>query len=85
MAWPLAKLLAVAPVSVAGLGVREASLAGLLSQFGAEPAAVVAVGLLWQSILFAGGLLGGLLLLAFGRFQSSAVVSAEVVSGPMDS
>ncbi|NWG47207.1 MAG: flippase-like domain-containing protein [Alphaproteobacteria bacterium] len=59
-AWPLAKILAILPVSVAGLGVREASLAALLLPFGAPPAGVVAASLIWQTILFAGGLIGGL-------------------------
>lgn len=59
-AWPLAKLIAVAPISIAGLGVREASLAGLLAPFGGNAALVVAASLLWQTILWAGGLLGGL-------------------------
>ena len=30
-AWPLSKLIATLPISVAGLGVREASLAGFLA------------------------------------------------------
>lgn len=58
-AWPLAKLLAVAPISIGGLGVREAGLAALLAPFGAPAAIVVAVGLIWQTILIAGGLIGG--------------------------
>jgi glycosyltransferase 2 family protein len=62
-AWPLAKLIAILPVSLAGLGVREASLAALMAAYGASPARVVAVGLIWQSVLFAGGLIGGLALL----------------------
>lgn len=71
-AWPLAKLLALAPISLGGLGVREASLAALLAPLGASPPAVVAVGLLWQSILFASGLLGGAVLLLFTRFGPAA-------------
>jgi uncharacterized membrane protein YbhN (UPF0104 family) len=66
-AWPLSKIIATVPVSLAGIGVREASLAALLAPFGAEPAMVVAVGLVWQTILIAGGLIGALLLLASGR------------------
>lgn len=62
-AWPLAKLIAILPFSLAGLGVREAGLAAILSNFGADPAGIVAASLLWQSILFAGGLIGGLILL----------------------
>lgn len=60
-AWPLAKLLAVLPITIAGLGLREGALAGLLLPFGADPARVVAIGLMWQSIVFAGGLTSGLI------------------------
>ena len=66
-AWPLSKLIATLPISVGGLGVREASLAGFLAPFGAAPTAVVATGLLWQTILLAAGLLGGLTLLVSDR------------------
>ena len=62
-AWPLAKLIAILPFSLAGLGVREASLATILGGFGADPAGIVAASLLWQSVLFAGGGIGGLILL----------------------
>ena len=45
-AWPLSKLIATLPISVGGLGVREASLAGFLAPFGAAPTAVIATGLM---------------------------------------
>ena len=57
-AWTTAKIIAIAPISLGGLGVREASMAGLLAPFGAEPAQVVAIGLVWQSVLYASGLIG---------------------------
>jgi uncharacterized protein (TIRG00374 family) len=57
-AWPLAKILAVAPISLGGIGVREASLAALMAPFGADPAGVVAASLIWQGVLFAAGALG---------------------------
>lgn len=66
-AWPLAKLLAVAPVSIGGLGVREAGLAGLLAPFGASAPIVVAVGLIWQTVLISGGLIGGAALALSGK------------------
>lgn len=71
LAWPLAKLMAILPISIAGLGVREASLAALLLPFGAEPAKVVAASLLWQTVLFAGGLIGGVALLLTGKRRRS--------------
>jgi uncharacterized membrane protein YbhN (UPF0104 family) len=60
VAWPLAKLVALLPVSLAGLGVREAALVAFLRPYGAPAALVTAAGLLWQSVLFAGGLVGWL-------------------------
>jgi len=76
-AWPLAKLLAVLPVSIGGLGVREAGLAALLAPFGASAAIVVAVGLIWQTILIAGGLLGGAALALAGRAARPSAKLAE--------
>lgn len=60
-AWPLAKLVAIVPITAAGLGVREGALAALLVPFGANAAHVVAAGLLWQTVVFACGLLSGLI------------------------
>jgi glycosyltransferase 2 family protein len=57
-AWTTAKIIAIAPITVGGLGLREASMAGLLKPFGADPAQVVAIGLVWQSVLYASGLIG---------------------------
>ncbi|MFQ5621766.1 MAG: YbhN family protein [Paracoccaceae bacterium] len=64
-AWPLAKILAVLPISAGGLGVREASLATILAQFGAVPASIVAASLIWQAVLFCAGLLGAVSWLVF--------------------
>jgi uncharacterized protein (TIRG00374 family) len=66
-AWPLSKLIATLPISVAGLGVREASLAGFLAPFGAPAAAVVGIGLLWQTVQIAGGLIGAAIVFASAR------------------
>lgn len=59
-AWPLAKILAVLPISLAGIGVREATLAALLTPLGAVAATVVAASLIWQAVLFAAGILGAI-------------------------
>lgn len=59
-AWPLAKLVATLPVSFGGLGVREASIAGLLTPMGHEAAGVIAASLIWQTIQYAGALIGAL-------------------------
>jgi glycosyltransferase 2 family protein len=65
-AWPLSKIIASLPLSLAGLGVREASLAGLLAPFGAAPVSVVATGLLWWTLHFATGLISGAILVLSG-------------------
>lgn len=59
-AWSASKIIAIAPISLGGLGVREASMAGLMAPFGAAPAQVIAVGLIWQTVLYASGLLGAI-------------------------
>lgn len=58
VAWPLSKLIAVLPISLGGLGVREAALVSLLSPYGADSNAVLASGLLWQGVLAVSGLAG---------------------------
>ncbi len=57
-AWTVAKIIAIAPISLGGLGIREASMASLLKPFGADPAGVIATGLIWQSVLYASGAIG---------------------------
>lgn len=59
-AWPLAKLVATLPISLGGLGVREASLAGLMAPLGYPAAGVVAASLVWQTIQFAAGGVGAI-------------------------
>lgn len=59
LAWPLAKVVSLLPISLGGLAVREASMAGFLAPFGVPLALGVTVSLLWQTVLIAGGLLGG--------------------------
>jgi uncharacterized membrane protein YbhN (UPF0104 family) len=60
-AWPMAKLVALAPVSLAGLGVREAALVAFMQPFGAAAGPVMAAGLLWESVLVSGGAVGWLM------------------------
>jgi len=57
-AWPLAKIIAVLPISLGGLGVREATLSAILASIGADAAGVVAVGLIWHTVLITGAVLG---------------------------
>ena len=65
-AWPLAKIVAVLPISLNGLGVRESSLAALMVPFGAAAPQVVAAGLVWQAVMFGAGAIGALVLLVSG-------------------
>ena len=58
--WPLAKLAGLLPVSLGGLGVRDATQGALLAGFGVPAARGVVASLIWQSVLIAGGLLAGL-------------------------
>ena len=57
-AWSTAKIIAIAPISLGGLGVREAVMARLMEPFGVSPAKTIAIGLIWQTILYASGLIG---------------------------
>lgn len=67
LVWPLAKIASLAPISLGGLAVREASLAALLLPFGVPVAQSVVCSLLWQTVLIGGGLMGGLLWLVLHR------------------
>lgn len=58
VAWPLSKLIAVLPISLGGIGVREATLVSLLAPYGAPRAAVLASGILWQAVVTVTGLTG---------------------------
>ena len=80
LVWPLAKIASLMPISLGGLAVREASLAALLAPFGVPLALGVLASLLWQSVLIAGGLVGGLVWLALsrrrgGRFKESLAIA----------
>jgi uncharacterized membrane protein YbhN (UPF0104 family) len=58
VAWPLSKLVAVLPISLGGLGVREAALVSLLAPYGAPREAVLASGILWQAVFIVTSLVG---------------------------
>lgn len=78
LVWPMAKLLALLPLTLGGLGVREAGLAALLAPFGAPAALAVAAGLAWESIIIGGGLIAGLVsFLAGGSLTSLSSLPAD--------
>ena len=70
-AWPLAKLVAVLPLTQGGIGMREAALVALLAPFGAPGPLVLAAGLMWEGVIIAGGLIAGASALALRRAQPS--------------
>lgn len=82
LVWPLAKLIALVPITLGGLGVREAGLTALLAPFGAPAAVSVAVGLSWESIIIVGGLIAGLLSFLIGGtgFAQSVLQPASLQS-----
>ena len=86
VAWPLAKLAGLLPISLGGLGVRDAAFGTLLAGFGAAAATGVVVSLVWQSILIGGGLLAGLAwwLASGSRPSARLLVEAELAGGPHD-
>jgi uncharacterized membrane protein YbhN (UPF0104 family) len=59
LAWPLAKIAGLLPVSLGGLGVRDATLGAILAPLGIPMATGVVASLIWQSVLIAGGLVAG--------------------------
>jgi uncharacterized membrane protein YbhN (UPF0104 family) len=58
VAWPLSKLVSVLPISLGGIGVREAALVLALSPYGAPREGVLASGILWQAVFIITGILG---------------------------
>ena len=73
VAWPLAKLVALTPVSLGGLGVREGAVVALLLPFGADPALVMAEALIWYSLMLALGLDGGAFSWWLGRRRNRSL------------
>ena len=71
VAWPLAKLVGLLPISLGGLGVRDATLAGLLTAWGAPMAHGAVASLAWQGVLIVVGILAGGLWLLLGRQAAS--------------
>lgn len=78
-AWPLAKLVALVPVSLGGIGVREVALAALLAPFGVEATLAVAQSLAWEAVLVIAGLLSGGVALTLGG--SLSIVSPQPEPG----
>ena len=58
--FPLVDIVAMLPVSLSGVGLREGGLLFFLSQLGVGPEQAVACGTLWLVIVVVSGLVGGL-------------------------
>jgi uncharacterized membrane protein YbhN (UPF0104 family) len=78
LVWPLAKVASLMPISLGGLAVRETTLAALLAPFGVPFAVGVVCSLLWQTVLIAGGLVGGLVWLVLGRLRAAPPINAAL-------
>lgn len=76
--WPLAKLVGLIPISLGGLGVRDATQGALLAPWGVAMARGVVAGLFWQSVLIAGGLTGGAVWWLLGRRKLGAARAVRV-------
>jgi len=76
VAWPLSKLIAVLPISLGGIGVREAALVSLLAPYGAPREAVLASGILWQAVLIVTGIVGLIVTQIARRSTPAAAPSA---------
>lgn len=78
--WPLAKLSALLPISLGGIGVREVALAALLSRLFVPASNSVALGILWDSVLIFGSLFGGLLFIAMQKLSGNDPITFTDIS-----
>jgi glycosyltransferase 2 family protein len=76
VAWPLSKLVAILPISLGGIGVREAALVSLLVPYGAPADAVLASGIVWQTVLAASAV-AGLIITQCLQAPATAVASPK--------
>lgn len=82
VAWPLSKLIAVLPISLGGIGVREAVLVSLLAPYGAPREAVLASGILWQAVLILTGLAGLVVTQLLPRTATASTSSIDPAGNP---
>jgi uncharacterized membrane protein YbhN (UPF0104 family) len=77
LVWPLAKIAGLLPVSLGGLGVRDATFGALLASVGVPVATGVVASLIWQSVLLGGGLTAALWWWGSGRLGRWVAVGSE--------
>jgi uncharacterized membrane protein YbhN (UPF0104 family) len=79
---PLVHILSALPVSFGGIGVRESGYVVFLSLVGIDRDKALAFGLVWSTIVFAAGVLGGLVLLFSPRVRLVLQRSVAKPDGP---
>jgi uncharacterized protein (TIRG00374 family) len=85
LVWPLAKIAAMMPFSLGGIGVREAALAVLVAPFGdAIRSTAVAQSLVWETVLVAGGVCAGTFWLVSGRVRANGGANGDANGGRPD-
>lgn len=77
--WPLAKISALVPITQGGIGVREAAQAALFAPFGVSAVQAVAVGLVFQTVLMSGALVGGGIAVLLGRIAARTEPAGDVM------
>jgi glycosyltransferase 2 family protein len=83
--WPLAKVIAMAPVSLGGFGVRDAALTTLLASFGVPAAYGLVTSLAWNAVLLGGTLIaGGVALVLRPRRRPQGEQGAHRLPGETD-
>lgn len=82
LVWPLAKVAGMLPISLNGLGVRDATLAALLVPLGVPMARGIVTSLVWQSVVLGGGLLGGLAWWLLGRGRADTGLDPVALRAP---
>jgi glycosyltransferase 2 family protein len=71
--FPLVDIVAMLPVSISGIGLREGSYVFFLGKLGIGADKAIACGIVWLAIVIASGLLGGIIFVLYrGRGQSES-------------
>jgi glycosyltransferase 2 family protein len=69
--FPLVDIVAMLPVSISGIGLREGSYVFFLGKLGIGADKAIACGIVWLAIVIASGLVGGLIFILYGRRAQS--------------
>ena len=69
--FPLVDIVAMLPVSISGIGLREGSYVFFLGKLGVGSDKAIACGIVWLAIVIASGLVGGCVFVFYGRRDQS--------------